>query len=109
MPWRKSAYIAKTTQSAAGPVLETEIQLQGQDFLKREAALYNSKYQEIEKTVAEYAQEQQIDMVLRFIGDPVDEKNPNSVLSNINKPIVWHGDKLDITPAILQKLSEKQN
>jgi Skp family chaperone for outer membrane proteins len=90
-------------------MLETEIQLQGQDFLKREAALYHSKYQEIENAVAEYSQEHQIDMVLRFIGDPVDEKNPNSVLANINKPIVWHGDKLDITPAILQKLSEKQN
>ena len=89
-------------------MLTTEIQLQRQDFLKREAKVYHVVYQEIESDVQKYADQNQISVVIRFMGDPVDENNPDSILANINKPVVWHNDKLDITTAIMQMISEKK-
>lgn len=89
-------------------VLETELQMQRQSFLQREATTYHLLYQEIEKVVQEYAQQNHIDLVLRFMGDPVDEKKPDSILANINKPIVWYNDKLDVTADIMKILVERQ-
>jgi Skp family chaperone for outer membrane proteins len=90
-------------------VLETEIQMQRQDFLQREATIYHWLYQEIENVVQEYSQQHHIDLVLRFMGDPVDKKKPDSILTNINKPIIWYNDKLDVTADIVKILVERQS
>jgi Skp family chaperone for outer membrane proteins len=86
----------------------TEVQLQRQEFLKREAEAYYATYSKIEKIVEAYSQEHHIDLVLRFMGDAVDEKNPESILAGINKPVVWHTEDLDITPAVMKVLADQE-
>ena len=48
-------------------------------------------------------------MVLRFNGDPVDVDKPDSVLSYINKPVVWYDKSRDITPIILDSLVKRSD
>jgi Skp family chaperone for outer membrane proteins len=87
--------------------LTVKVQLQRKDFLTREAKIYNTVYQEIEQEVNYYCSNKGIDMVLRFNGDPVDVDKPDSVLSYINKPVVWYDKSRDITPIILDSLTKR--
>lgn len=88
-----------------GADLQVAVQMQKSEFLQREAKIYHDVYQEIWQVTDYYAKQNSIDMVLRFNGDPVDVDRPDSVLSFINKPVVWYQKQLDITPAVLQELN----
>jgi len=87
--------------------LTVKVQLQRKDFLQREARIYHTVYQEISQEVDYYCANKGIDMVLRFNGDPVDVDKPDSVLSYINKPVVWYDKSRDITPIILDALIKR--
>ncbi|MCC6126836.1 MAG: OmpH family outer membrane protein [Pirellulales bacterium] len=82
-----------------------KVQQQRREFLMREAKTYNDTYKEIEDEVNYFCQSNGILMVLRFMGDPVEEGNPDSILANINKPVVWYDKNLDITPYIMQRFA----
>jgi Skp family chaperone for outer membrane proteins len=82
-----------------------KVQQQRREFLMREAKTYSDTYKEIEDEVNYFCQQQGIAMVQRFMGDPVDESNPDSILQNINKPVVWYNKELDITPYILKRFA----
>jgi Skp family chaperone for outer membrane proteins len=84
-----------------------DVQNQRGLFIQREANLYRLTYLEIEGIIEKYSREHQFDMVLRIQTDAMDSNKPDSILSYINKPIVWHNGKMDITPAILQLIAEK--
>jgi Skp family chaperone for outer membrane proteins len=83
------------------------VQKKRRDFLMRESDIYLQTYQQIETELEKYAREHQFNLVMRFTGDPIDSKNPESVLSSINKQIVWHGESTDITPDLLKIFAEK--
>jgi Skp family chaperone for outer membrane proteins len=83
---------------------QVRTQLQKKEFLEREAKIYMQVYREVSDSVKYYAERNGIAMVLRFNGDPVDPNNRESVLREINKPIVFQRD-VDITPAILDDLN----
>jgi Skp family chaperone for outer membrane proteins len=85
--------------------LAVKVQLQKNEFLQREAKIYHNVYQEILQVTDYFAKQNRIDMVLRFNGEEVDVERPDSVLSFINKPVVWYDRGLDITNDILQNLN----
>ena len=85
--------------------LAVQVQLQKNEFLQREAKIYHNVYQEIWQATDYFCKQNGIDMVLRFNGEPVDVERPDSVLTFINKPVVWYDRGLDITTAILQELN----
>ncbi len=89
--------------------LSIKVQLQRKDFLLQEAKIYHTVYQDIEKEVAFYCQNNGIDVVYRFNGDPADIEKPESVLSYINKPVVYYEKNRDITPFILDSLNRNGN
>ena len=84
--------------------LSVKVQLQRKEFLGREAKIYLTVYKEIEDEVKYYCQNKGIDIVLRFNGDPADVDKPDSVLSFINKPVVYYDANRDITKPILDTL-----
>jgi Skp family chaperone for outer membrane proteins len=77
------------------------------DFLEREAKVYYSTYLEVVKAVETYAKQQNIGLVLRFNGEPVDPNQREGVLREINKPVVVQ-DNIDITPDVLLLLNSQQ-
>jgi Skp family chaperone for outer membrane proteins len=86
--------------------LAVQVQLQKNDFLQREAKIYHNVYQEIWQVTDYFCKTNRIDMVLRFNGEAVDVDRPDSVLTYINKPVVWYDRGLDITDPILQELNK---
>ena len=85
--------------------LEVKIRLQRNEFLQREAKIYYAVYQEIWQATDYFARQHSIDMVLRFNGDEINPEQPDSVLTGINRPVVWYDRGLDITDAILAELN----
>lgn len=77
------------------------------DFLEREAKVYYQTYLEVVDAVKYYAQRQQIGLVLRFNGEPVDPNRRDDVLREINKPVVVQ-DQIDITPDVLALINRDQ-
>ena len=86
---------------------QIQLQLQNKEFMVKEANIYHDVYREIESDVAYYAQQAGIDAVLRFNGDPVEKDQPNQILRNVNKQVVWFAQGLDITPVILDRLNKR--
>jgi Skp family chaperone for outer membrane proteins len=76
-------------------------------FYQREAEIYAAVYRDVEQETAAYAREKQIALVLRFSGDEMKTDDPRSVMTFINRPVIWHDTQLDITPEILKRLKTK--
>ena len=73
-------------------------------FLEREAKVYYQTYLEVADAVKYYATQQNIGLVIRFNGEPVDQNRREDVLREINKPVVFQ-NQVDITPDILVLLN----
>ena len=89
--------------------MQVQMQLQRKEFLHREAKIYYNVYQEIQQEVNYYATNSGVSAVLRFSGDPVDKEKPDEVLKEINKPVIWYSQSMDITPVILRRLNDRYN
>ena len=87
--------------------LDIQVRLQNKEFLNKEAKVWHTAYQDIWREVNYYASQPQnnIALVLSFDGDPVDKEQPDSVLRDIRKQVIWFSQELDITPIILERLN----
>ena len=84
--------------------VQVQVGLKRKTFLEQEAREYYKTYREIEQSVAVFAQQNRIGLVLRFNGDEMKADDRNSVLQGVNKAVVYH-DRLDITEWILRDLN----
>ena len=85
--------------------MAVKIKLQKNEFLQREAKIYYNVYQEIWQATNYICRQNSIDMVIRFNGDQIDPEMPDSVLTAINRPVVWYNPGLDITNFVLDELN----
>jgi len=88
--------------------LNVKVQLQKKDFLQREAKIYFNVYQEVMDEVKYYAERNHITLVLRFNGDEIDTNDPQDVLKELNKAVVYYNKAIDITPIIRDELLRRQ-
>ena len=87
--------------------LQVQMTLSRKEFLQQEAKIYYTVYKEILQEVEYYATSNNIGMVFRFNGDPVEMGRPDDVLRDINKSVVYFSKNLDITPVILERLNSR--
>jgi Skp family chaperone for outer membrane proteins len=76
------------------------------DFLEREAQIYYATYTKVADVVKYVAQQNNIGMVLRFNGDPIDSQQREDVMRAIMQPIVYQNN-VDITPDVLALLARQ--
>jgi Skp family chaperone for outer membrane proteins len=76
------------------------------EFLEKEAAVYFDIYEEIEGSVANFAQRARIGLVLRFSRDEMKKEDRASVLQGVNRAVVFH-QGLEITIPILEDLNRR--
>jgi outer membrane protein len=92
-------------RNANGNVL---MQTQKKDFLEREAKMFYTIYQEVSEEIKTFSERNGINLVLRFTGDPVDVDDPQQVVKELNKGVVYYSPSIDITPNILEQLKRRQ-
>lgn len=84
--------------------LQTKVTLQRRQFLEQEAKIYYTVYQEVLDHVKTYSEQNGVSLVLRFNGDPIDRNDPQEVLKELNKSVIYSHRSIDITPVILERL-----
>jgi Skp family chaperone for outer membrane proteins len=87
--------------------LNLRVSIQKKDFLEQEAKIYYNVYQEICEHVKYYSEQHGIALVMRFNGDPVDRNDPQEVLKELNKSVLYYNRAIDITPIILEEINRK--
>ena len=84
--------------------LQVEMQLKKKDLMLREARMYLNVYEEVQQQVATFAQQNSIDLVLRFSRNKVNAEDPRQIQAALLRPVVYQ-DRIDITVQILQRLN----
>ena len=87
---------------------QVKMQKQKKEFLAREAKMFYSIYQEVSEEIKVFSERNGVNLVLRFTGDPVDIDDPQQVVKELNKGVVYYSASIDITPHILEQLNRRQ-
>ena len=77
------------------------------EFLKKESQIYLQVYNEVEDVVESYAKYSGYTLVMRFNREDPDNENPQQVLQNMNRQVVYYRNDDDITQKILSALNKK--
>ena len=88
--------------------LNAQLQLTKKELLQNESQIYHTIYKEIQQQVDYYARTNGIIAVLQFNGEESDPLQPQSVLQEINNPMVWHDSRVDITGVIFEALQARR-
>jgi len=86
--------------------MQVDVQLQRKEFLQKEAKIYHMVYREVQQEVEYFANRYGISAVLRFSNEQANVEQPDEVLRDINKSVVWFAPHLDITNDILRALNK---
>lgn len=90
--------------------LESYRQVQQREFLRKESEIYKQVYLEVQDMVEKFANAFNYTLIVRFNASKVDEaENPQEVIQSMNRQVVFHRHKDDITPRILQALNDRYN
>jgi hypothetical protein len=84
--------------------LQVRSQLKKKEMLEREAKVYYDTFMEITKEVAKLADQYGICLVLRFEGQELDPRDPNSVSAGLRRQVIYHRN-LNLTPQVLERLN----
>jgi len=88
--------VAATTQAGMA--------LKRREFLEREAKIYYQAYMEVAEHVKDHSIRNNIALVIRYNADKIDDSNRNSIISGVNRQVVYQ-EIIDITPIIIQRLN----
>jgi Skp family chaperone for outer membrane proteins len=80
---------------------------QQRDLIRKEAQIYKTIYLEVSDAVEKYATYYHYTLVLRFSADELrGEENPEDVMRNLNRQVVYYRPENDITNAICTFLNK---
>lgn len=84
--------------------LQTEMQLQQQQFFDRERQAYLQAFERIEKAVQEVARKKGLILILRRTRPPTASATPQELLGFVSREVIWAEDALDITEEVTKRL-----
>lgn len=88
--------------------LETFRQVEQQKIVRQQAEVYKTIYLEVQDVVNRYAQYYKYTLVIRFNrGDVAEAGNPNAIIQNMNRQVVYYQPQDDITDPILKHLNDQ--
>jgi Skp family chaperone for outer membrane proteins len=102
-------YVALEQQLVTkGTELETFRKMKQREFVRKEADIYKTVYLEVQDAVSQYAKIYKYTLIMRFNREKVEgAENPQEIIQSMNRPVVFHQAKDDITDPILKFLNER--
>lgn len=82
--------------------LNLQVNIQKKNFLEQEAKIYYDVYQEVMEHTRVFAEQNGIQLVIKFNGDPIDRNDPQDVFKELNKFVLYYNPAIDVTPKILE-------
>jgi Skp family chaperone for outer membrane proteins len=88
--------------------LEAFKKMKQRDFVRKEADIYKTIYLEVQDAVSQYAKIYKYTLIMRFNRDKIETaENPREILDSMNRPVVFHQAKDDISDPILKYLNDQ--
>jgi Skp family chaperone for outer membrane proteins len=87
--------------------LNTKVNLKRTEFARRMNEIWHDHYQEIERVAVQIAKERKFDLVLKMNAADMRRDDTQSVLTVVNRIVVYRRDELDITGDVLARLNGK--
>lgn len=85
--------------------LQANVQLERKKLMLREAEMLHSVYTEVAQEVETIANSRGLLMVIQYADIPSSPNEPESVMSNLNKQVVWHNKSIDITEEVIARVN----
>jgi Skp family chaperone for outer membrane proteins len=79
--------------------------LKNKELMERQGKIYQNTYKETEDAVKEFCRQYNVALVIRYNSKPVDGSDPQEILRNIQRPIVFIKPGYDITDDIINLLN----
>jgi len=90
--------------------LEAFKKVKQREFVRKEADIYKTVYLEVQDAVAQYAKIYKYTLIMRFNREKVESaENPQEIIASMNRPVVFHQQKDDLTDPILKYLNDQYN
>ncbi len=87
---------------------KVDYEMQRKEFIKEETKIVYAAHQRIYRIVEAYAAQNGTALVLKFNSDqPTDLEKTDDLVRDLQKPVLWHHETLDITPIILDALQRQ--
>ncbi len=87
--------------------LEAFKQVEQQKIVRQQAEVYKTIYLEVQELVERYAAHYKYTLIIRFNrNDVADASNPQAIIQNMNRQVVYYQAQDDITDPILKYLNE---
>ena len=78
------------------------------DVMRKESEIYKDVYLEVQEAVKKFSEYQGYDMVIRFNSTKLeDQDNPQAVLQQMNRQVVYHNPSDNITNVIVKYLNSQ--
>jgi len=90
-----------------GTQYQLDVRRRQQEVVQKEAGIYYDSYAELERTVALFAQKNNIGIVLKYNRDTIKRDDRRSVMEGLARPVVYQS-QLDISNIILTALNKGQ-
>jgi Skp family chaperone for outer membrane proteins len=87
--------------------LSARVTLQRKDFLKQEAKIHYSIYQQIQEEVDAFASANGVLAVLVFDRERMDPEKPETIQKGLRNQVLWYHKNLDISLYILDNLKRR--
>jgi Skp family chaperone for outer membrane proteins len=88
--------------------LSVDVNITKKKFQEAEAKIYYEVYQAILAEVRYYAEANRITLVLKFNGDEANKDNPEEIMREMQKMVLYYSPAVDITPIILDRMKGQQ-
>ncbi len=87
---------------------KVDYEMQRKEFIKEETKIVYAAHQRIYRIVEAYAEQNGTAVVLKFNSDqPTDLEKTDDLVRDLQKPVLWYHQALDITPVILDALKRQ--
>ncbi|HEY1065590.1 MAG TPA: OmpH family outer membrane protein [Pirellulales bacterium] len=86
--------------------LMVQVQIQKKEFLEREAKIYFNAFNEIEGIVRLIAERNNIAMVIRFSRDDLKSADPQQVMQELNRVVLYTNPQIDLTDIVVGQLNK---
>jgi len=83
--------------------VQADMTIKRKEFLEKEAQVFHAIYQEVQKEIKAFADNNGIGLVLRFSSEAINSSNRQAVMAGVNRPVVYQRN-LNITYDILDRL-----
>lgn len=100
----RAAEAELTTQLAQLQVTQRQ---KGRELAEKEARLYFEVYLQVTNAIATHADNNGINLVLRYNSDPIDPADPKSILEGVNREVMFQQGR-DVTDEIIAMVNGGQ-